>query len=189
VKNIFRVPLDLINRYSTGTTVIILFVIAQIIYFLMLFYTIPIVTNFANGMEIFDLQPTGFSSNYALTLLEGLGAEGRDYYLYRQIPLDMIYPSLFGISFSLLLNYIFKKAKLCSKYYILTLIPLFAGLFDYIENIGIILMLTSYPSFSSLLANVTSLFSILKSISTTLFFLLLFIGFIRLILIKYKKSS
>ncbi len=148
MKNISSTILNLISKYSNGKIIIILFILTQIIYFLMLFYTIPIVTNYANGMEILDLQPLGFTAEYALNLMESLGSEGRDYYLCRQIPLDLIYPLLFGITYSLLLFYLFKKTKIKDRYYFLTLIPLFGGFFDYIENIGIILMLKSYPNFS-----------------------------------------
>ena len=181
--------LKLIDKYSTGKIVLILFIITQIIYFLMLLYTIPIVTNYANGMDILDLQPTGFSADYALALLEKLGAKGRDYYLLRQIPLDMIYPFLFGVSYSLLLGYLFKKTNLKNNYYFLTLMPLIAGLFDYMENIGIIVMLKSFPNFSSNVANITSLFSILKSISTTIFFTLLVIGLVVVVANRYKNTS
>lgn len=189
MKKLISNTLDLIDKYSTGKIVIILFILTQIIYFLMLLYTIPIVANYANGMEIFDLQPTGFSADYALSLLESLGVEGREYYLWRQIPLDFLYPLLFGVTYSLLLGFLFKKAKINNKYFYLTLVPLFAGLFDYMENIGIIFMLNSFPSFSINLANVTSFFSILKSISTTIFFVLLFIQIVALVLNRYKNAS
>ena len=144
--------------------------------------------NYANGMKILDLQPTGYSADYAKTLFDNLGTGGRDYYLYRQIPLDMIYPFLFAVTYSLLLTYLFKKSfNPESKLHFLSIIPLFGGLFDYFENIGIIIMLSIYPGFSIHLANITSLFSILKSISTTLFFVLLVVGIVGFIIKKFMK--
>ena len=156
----------------------------------MLLYTIPNLMNYTNGMKILDLQPTGFSAEYAKTLFDNLGVIGRDYYLYTQLPLDMIYPFLFAVAYSLLLTFLFKKSfNPESKLHFLSIIPLFGGLFDYFENIGIIIMLSIYPSFSTHLANVTSLFSVLKSISTTIFFVLLVIGIVGIIIKKFRKSQ
>ncbi len=179
-----------LGKYSTGRNVILLFLITQIIYFIMVLYTIPNVVSYADGMKVLDMQPTGYSAEYANTLLNRLGSEGRDYYLYKQIPMDMIYPFLFAITYSLLLIYLFKKSfNIESKMHYLTIVPLFGGFFDYLENIGIIVMLLDYPDFSTLLANVTNVFSILKSVSTTLFFILLFVGAVGLIMKKIRKSE
>ena len=163
-----------LDKYSSGKNVIILFAATLIVYLVMLFVTIPNVMNYADGMEILDMQPAGYSTEYAKTLLDSLGNDGRHAYLYYQIPLDMIYPLLFAITYSLMLAYFFKKIlKENNKLFVLSIVPLIAGLFDYLENIGIIIMLTSFPSFSAFTANVTNIFSIIKSFATTLFFLIL----------------
>ena len=180
----------LLGKYSTGRIVIFLFVITQIIYLLMLLYTIPNVMSYANGMKILDLIPTGYSVDYVKSLFYELGIVGRDYYLFRQIPVDMIYPFLFAVTYSLLLTYLFKNSfNPESKIHFLSILPLFGGFFDYLENIGIIFMLSIYPKFFDLLASVTNLFSILKSFSTTLFFILLVIGIVGFISTKFKKTQ
>ncbi len=187
---LFRNIKHLLGKHSTGRNVIFLLVITQIIYFLMLLYTIPTVMSYANGMKILDLMPMGYSADYAKRLFDELGVVGRNYYLFRQIPLDMIYPFLFAVTYSLLLTYLFKKSfDSESKLQFLSIIPLFGGFFDYLENIGIIIMLFSYPKFSAILASVTNLFSILKSISTTLFFVLLVIGIVAFIIKKFRKTQ
>lgn len=179
-----------LGRYSTGRNVILLIIITQIIYFLMLLYTIPNVMGYANGMKILDLMPTGYSADYAKNLFDELGIAGRDYYLFRQLPLDMIYPFLYALTYSLLLTYLFKKSfNPESILLFLNIIPLLGGFFDYLENIGIIIMLADYPDFSVLLANMTNLFSLLKSISTTLFFILLIVEIVGFIIIKFRKAQ
>ncbi|MBL1215690.1 MAG: hypothetical protein D8M61_20270 [Ignavibacteriae bacterium] len=173
MNKLFNKILTTIDKYSSGKNVLIFFTAAIIVYFVMLFVTIPNVMNYANGMELFDLQPTGYSAEYAKALLDTLGSEGRQAYLYYQIPLDMVYPLLFALTYSLMLFYLFKKIlKTNSKLFALSIVPLIAGFFDYLENIGIIIMLVMYPGFSTITANVTNIFSILKSFSTTLFFLI-----------------
>ncbi|MCB0731749.1 MAG: hypothetical protein KDC88_12015 [Ignavibacteriae bacterium] len=187
---LFNKVQQLLEKYSTGRILIILFVITQIVYLLMLLYTIPNLMSYANGMKILDLMPTGYSVDYAKSLFYELGIVGRDYYLFRQIPVDMIYPFLFAVTYSLLLTYLFKSSFTPeSKIHYLSILPLFGGFFDYLENIGIILMLSNYPKFLDLLANVTNLFSILKSISTTLFFISLVVGIVGFISKKFKKTQ
>jgi hypothetical protein len=61
-----------------------------------------------------------------------------------------------------------------------TLLPLFAGVADYIENIGIVLMLKSFPDVSAEVAGLTNVFSITKSLTTTIFFIVLIIVLVSL---------
>jgi len=180
---------ELLNKHSTGKTVFILFIITQAIYVLMFMVTIPNVMEYSNGMKVLDNQPTGYSSEYAHQLFDTLGEKGRSEYLFKQIPIDMIYPGLFALAYSLLLFYLFKKSfKLNKKIYILSLVPIVAGLFDYLENIGIIVMISIYPQFLSSIANITNIFSLAKSLFTTLFFVLLIVGVVTLIVKKIRNN-
>ena len=183
-----KIVQQLFGKYSSGRNVIILLIATQIFYFTMILYTIPQLMNYADGMNTLDMLPTGYSPEYVKTLLDTLGTVGRDYYLFTQIPIDMIYPFLFAISYSILLTYLFRKSfNHNSKLQYLCLIPLLGGLFDYLENIGIILMISYYPKFSNLLAEVTNVFSILKSVSTTLFFVSLLVGIISITIQKFNQ--
>ena len=152
---------QLLKKYGKGEKVLLLFLITNLVYAFMILITIPKVMKYANGMNLFDMMPTGYSIQYTKTLLETLGIQGRKTYLYSQIPVDMIYPLLFGITYCLLVVYLLNKIKLIEKPIIyLSLLPIFAGLFDYLENIGIITMLNSYPDFSSLTSEITNVFTI-----------------------------
>jgi len=154
--------------------------IASLLYFNFVFEFHPL---FFLAQNVF----LGISAFYLI--FDTLGEKGRSVYLFNQIPVDMIYPGLFAISYSLLLFYLFKKSfKPNSKIYALSLVPLFGGLFDYLENIGIIVMISIYPQFSSNISNITNTFSILKSIFTTLFFTLLIIGIVALVVKKRRKN-
>lgn len=169
----------IIKRNLAGRKILILLILTNIIYALMLTITIPKVMSIAGGMKLLDMMPTGYTPEYVNSLLNALGETGRHAYLYNQIPLDMIYPFLFGISYCLLLAYIFKKpGKLDSNVFYLCLIPLFSGLFDYAENIGIITILNSYPDNPVILSQTTNVFSVLKSAFTTIYFIILIISII-----------
>ncbi len=151
----------------------------------MLLYSIPQVEQYAPGIKIFDLSPGGYSYEYSMQLLATLGIAGRDTYLYRQLPLDFVYPVFFAISSCLLLAWVFSKGKVQTPaVYYLCLVPILAGLFDYLENIQIILMLVSYPDISERRVVVSSLTTIGKSGLTTAFLVILVIGCFR---IAWKK--
>ncbi len=178
---------NLIQKYSTGKLVVLFFILTMIVYSTMLIYTIPLVTSFAPEMKLFDLSPMGYSTSYALTLLETLGMNGREKYLTYQLPLDFIYPALFAITFSIMLTWSFSKyLHKNSKFYFLVLIPYFVGFFDYLENVLIISMLKSFPDVSPLLVKLSSTSTIIKSVSTSLFFVLLILSFILMFKNKYK---
>ena len=170
---------DLVRKNINGKRVLILFILTNIIYAIMLIVTIPNVMNYAGGMRLLDMMPTGYSLEYVSSLLNALGEQGRHAYLYNQIPVDMVYPFLFGISYCLILAYFINKlGKLESSLFYLCLLPLLAGLFDYFENLGIIALLNSYPHTSVVLSQITNVCSVLKSAFTTIYFSILIITLI-----------
>ena len=179
-----------IERVSTGKIVLSFFIPTMVIYSIMLLYTIPQVEQYAPGMKLFDLSPTGYSFEYALELLHTLGRNGRDIYLYKQLPLDFIYPVLFAVSSSLLLSWLFlKSVNANSKMFYFCLVPIGAGLFDYLENIFIISILKSYPNITDINVSYASFMTIIKSGLTTAYFVLLIVGCVLLLKQKWKDKS
>ena len=164
---------NLISKNLKGKIIIPLFLLAGIFYTIMLTITIPKVTGFSNGMKILDMMPTGYDAAYVNTLLNTLGEKGRNAYLYNQIPFDMVFPLFFGISLCLIFAYILKRlGKLEGSLFYICYLPLISALFDYGENIGIITLLNSYPNQINLMAQITNVFSVLKSSTTTLDFII-----------------
>jgi len=181
--------LNALKKLASGRIVFILFTLTMTIYLLMLLYSIPLVERYAPNTALFDLSPSGYSYQHAVSLLEELGNEGRQIYLSRQLPLDFIYPGLFAISYTLLLIWLYSKSvKDTSKIFYLAFIPALGGLFDYLENIYIIRMINAFPDLPARLVQVASTFTLLKSIFTTVFFFLLFAGFAAFVFTKYKTK-
>ncbi len=177
-----------VQKYSTGKIVSVMFVLTMIVYVLMLTYSIPAVSAFAPELPLFDLSPAGYTFAYANELLGTLGAEGRQLYLTTQLPLDFIYPGLFAITYSLLLVWLFRKTfKANSKIYYVALVPFLAGIFDYMENLFIIKMINSFPNLQESTVEIANAFTILKSGFTTVFFVLLLVGFV--LLLKQKLTT
>ena len=174
--------MKLIQKYSTGKKVILLFSINMAVYMTILFYSIPKVVTSAPEMKLFDVSPSGYTTEYATSLLNAIGPKGRDLYLSLQLPLDFIYPGLFIISYPLLFAWFLKKNYGSeSKVYYALYIPIFAGLFDYTENVLIIMMLKAYPNLGSGLVTAASLATIIKSILSSIFFTLLSLSIIQVI--------
>lgn len=164
----------LINKNLSGKKVLILLLLTNLVYAFMLIITIPKVMTYSGGLKLPDMMPLGYDLEYINTLFETLGEKGRDVYLFNQLPVDMIYPLLFAISYSLLMAYFLKKLdKLDSVLFYLSWLAIIAGSADYLENIGIVVMLNNYPDITSNSANLTNSFTIIKSMTTTLYFIAL----------------
>ena len=145
---------------------------------------------FSKGMALLDMMPSSYSSEYIHTLFTTLGNKGREVYLFNQIPIDMIYPVLFGISYCLLLAFVLNKLnKLNTILFYGCFFPLIAGIADYMENFNIIAMLTNYPNISSPIATMTNSFTILKSVFTTIYFVILLVAFVALGIKFIKRIS
>lgn len=181
---------NIIIKNLTGKTVLILFIITNIFYLLMLTVTIPKTMSFSNEMKLLDMMPMGYNFEYVTALLTTLGEEGRNVYLLNQIPLDMIYPGLFGISYCLILAYFIKRLdRLNSTLFYLCIAPLVAGIADYFENLGIIILLRNFTDISPDIVTTTCFFSIVKSVSTTVSFLALIVILITLGIRIWSKNK
>jgi len=181
--------INVLQKYATGRNVLGLFIITTFMYLLILFYSSPSVTVQTPGAKIFDMSPLGYSYDYAENLLTAIGPEGRDTYIKLQLPIDFVYPGLFALTYSMLLVWLLKKRfDAVSKIFFLALVPVAAGFFDYLENIGIIVMLKSYPVVNPGVVSISSAFSVLKSILTATFYILLVYGLILLFKKKRRRS-
>ena len=90
---------DLLEKYSTGKILLILFLITQFLYFIILLVSIPYVMQYSDSMKLLDMMPTGYDIEYGEKLFETLGEKGRYAYLFIQIPIDLIYPAFFIIAY------------------------------------------------------------------------------------------
>ncbi|SDQ54763.1 hypothetical protein [Flagellimonas zhangzhouensis] len=173
--------INLIEGKNFGKIVLTLFILTNAIYLYMIMVTIPLTMNFSNGMQLLDMKPSGYDFNYVNELFKSLGENGRKTYLTKQIPVDMVYPFLFGSTYSLLMAFFFKKLqKLKPPYSYLCFVPVVAGIADYAENFGIISLLKNYPELLETSVVLTNTFTLIKSVSTSIFFIILLIVLVSL---------
>lgn len=167
---------EFIYRHSNGKTVISLLILTSLVFAFMWTVTIPKVMEFSDGMKLLDLMHAGYDAEYVGTLFDALGTHGRNAYLYNQIPADMFFPGLFGLTYCFLFVWFLKKINQHeSPLFYFSLLPLVSGISDYIENIGIVTMLKQYPNVSEETVSVTNTFSMFKSASATFYFFALFV--------------
>ncbi|MDP2721504.1 MAG: hypothetical protein Q8O72_02000 [Bacteroidales bacterium] len=183
----------LIAKHIQGRKVFIFFILTNLIYAFMLVVTIPMTLAYAPDSKLLDMMPAGYNLKDVTDLFAALGAEGRHTYLFYQIPVDMVYPMLFAIGYCLLMAYFLNKlGKLRSPYFYLALLPLVAGAADYLENMGFITLLNQYPDINPTLVKISGVFSVIKSSSTTIYFISLIVvltAFLIQILSKKKAKK
>jgi hypothetical protein len=139
---------------------------AMIIYLVMVLGTLKHLSDLAMVLP-FDLRPTGYSQADAAGLLEALGEAGRQYYLTRQIPLDMVYPALLALTLISTLRWRAARFGPTLMTRIGGPLAVMAAAFDYLENLGIFFMLTAGAEPYPMIIQASSMASILKSALTT----------------------
>jgi hypothetical protein len=111
----------------------------------------------------FDMRPFGYDALGAAQFLDALGAEGRNYYLSRQIPIDMVYPALFAMTLVSLFRGLRQRVvgrNLCNAGIAFSV---GAALCDYAENLGIAAMIKTWPTLSPALVHASSGATVAKS--------------------------
>ncbi len=139
---------------------------ATIVYVAMIFGPLARLTEIA-GAPPLDMRPMGYTVAEARLFLENLGAQGRSLYLWRQIPLDLIYPALLVLTLTQTLAWTRSHFPWPRLVTLGSLCAIVAGAADYLENMGIVTMLVTWPDPGTSLVVATSAASVTKSIATT----------------------
>ncbi len=143
------------------------------------------------GSKPFDLRPGGYSHDSARDLINALGQEGSRIYLWRQIPLDTVYPALFAISVAGSINWLSGRfaAPFRRWFRAAATAAYFAAFADYVENAMIVAMLTTGSDLSPSLTQIASAATIFKSVLTTLSVVALLLAAILSFAVKLKRSG
>ena len=123
---------------------------------------------FANMSAV--LAPTGpidlqffYTPDTAYSMIADYGPEIRAQYRTFALTADVIYPVVYTILFSLLISWLFKRGlDPDHRLHILNLAPLGAGVFDLLENLAVVGMLSVFPATPAWLAWVATMFTMVK---------------------------
>lgn len=81
------------------------------------------------------------------SMIERYGEFGRPFYRNVELTIDIIYPVVYLFAFGLLISWLFQRGFAPqSKMMMLNVMPVGAWLFDLLENINIVTMLSMYPA-------------------------------------------
>ena len=152
-----------IEKTANGRIVLIFFALAIAAYLVMLLVTIPAIRESTGGVEVFDLRYMGYSVDEARFILSSLPEAAKSYYSGVQIPIDFAYPLLLALFGAFTLGWARRRVAIPRWTIVL---PFFVVFFDYLENIFVLLMLRG--SDSTRLISVANIWTVSKSISTTL---------------------
>ena len=150
------------GKIATGAALL-----ATSVYFAMVGVTLAHL-EFVSGQVPFDMRPFGYGPSDARALLDALGADGREYYLGRQIPLDSLYPALLALTLSSTICWFGRRMPNKRLVHVGVAFAVGSALFDYIENLGIVAMIHGWPNLSGSLVYAASTATIAKSVITTL---------------------
>lgn len=132
-------------------------------------------TKITGGDQILDSQ-LFYTQHEAFKNLSNYGNDGRNYYYYIQL-LDLLFPIIYTFLFAMILSTVLMKALPDNeRLWKLNLIPILAGVADYTENVGIFIMLRSYPDISKTLPTITNIAGIVKFSTLTLIMLIIIIA-------------
>lgn len=168
------------KKSVTRNTLIFSGAVTLIICCVMNLYLLPLIESTTQGIRAFDMNSLGYSFEQAKTFVSLLSEEGMKTYLFRQLPLDFIYPIAYTVFFSLSI------LKLRGDKKWLVVFPLLLMISDYIENIITIVMLRT--DFSSSVAAAGSCVTTIKSVLMYITIILVLVLFV-LWLIKRRKEK
>jgi hypothetical protein len=164
--------IDRIWTRHAGRAAICTGIIGAAIYLIMITVTLAHIKAVSGHMP-FDMRPLGYSPQDATALLEGLGVQGRQYYLHRQIPLDTVYPALLAATLLFAMRCFGTRIANDRFVRVGIILSVGAALCDYVENLGVVAMILSWPTLSDALVYASSAASISKSVLTTAAFICL----------------
>ncbi len=159
---------SILLKTSSVKKIGVTFVASHFILLIMMVYTFPVI-NSQIGTKAFDLQNLGYSLSTAELIISKLNNETTNLYLFPQLTLlDVFYPFLLALFLS---SFLFRLIKITNSStritFPLLLLPFLAMVFDYSENICIILMITKSVEISKSFVLLSSTLTILKSLLTT----------------------
>ena len=179
-----------LNRMSSKSGIVILFLLAHLVLIMMMVFTFPRI-NAQLGTQAFDLKTFGYSQEEATLMIQNLDQSTIDFYIFPQLLLlDILYPILLALFLSTLIIRLTNLIKVNQNHFFssLFILPFIAMFIDYFENIMISLMITNPTNVSPEVIKTASIFTQMKGGFTTLSWLVILI-LLGIWLINKRKNN
>jgi len=143
----------------------------------------------SGGTGPIDLQ-LFYTPEKVYSMVESYGEAGRASYRAFELTGDIIYPIVYTLFFSLFITWLFQRGfPSNSKMQALNVIPLGGWLFDLLENLGIVTMLSVFPSTPDALAWVTATATLIKWLFAAATIVLILVGLVKAAMNGFKKQA
>jgi hypothetical protein len=107
-----------------------------------------------------------------------------------ELTADIIYPIVYTLFYGLLISWLFQRGfKSDSPMQKYNVMPVGAWFFDLLENVGILTMLSMYPSQPAFMAWLTMIFGSLKWLSFLITIGLVLVGLVRAAMNGFRKQT
>ncbi len=117
-----------------------------------------------------------YTAEHLYKIAEIYGEDGRIAYVKMHTCFDVIWPVVYVGFLAVSLSWIFSRVSGRSVYHRLNLIPVFAGIFDFLENLFTSIVMLRYPEFSRGIDSLAPIATLMKWILIYLSVLILLIG-------------
>jgi hypothetical protein len=143
----------------------------------------------SGGVGPLDLQ-LFYTPEKVYGMIEAYSPDLRVSYRLFEMTGDIIYPIVYTLFFSLAITWLFQRGFASnSKMQKFNVLPFGSWLFDLLENICIVTMLTIYPSTPPALAWISAVFTLVKWLFAGATVILLLIGLIMAVKNGFKKQA
>lgn len=179
---------SLLKKLATRNGIIVLFLATHSVLAVMMFYTFPVI-NEQIGTQAFDLKTFGYSQEEAVGIVSSLDQDTKELYLFPQLfLLDVLYPLLLALMLGAMMIRLMRSLIEDERaiWYRLYLLPFAAMIFDYVENILIVIMISSNEMINPKLVQVSSMFTQLKSMVTIICWVIIIVLFVLWLVKKYS---
>jgi len=119
-------------------------------------FSIPKIQQISGGLGIPDSE-LYYSFTQLSMMFDKYGANGREAYLNLQW-IDMLYPVVYSLLLGSILYFLYKR----SRFQWVVLIPLFAAIFDYLENIMLRINVLTFPNMNDVMVSMSSIATFMK---------------------------
>jgi len=121
--------------------------------------------------------------------VDAYGEQGRNVYRIFALTGDIAYPIIYSIFLGLAITFLFRRIfPLESGWQKLNLLPFAALLFDVLENLGIVALLSTYPQQLTWLAVLTIIINFIKWVCAGGSTLLVLAGFVGWLVVSIRKN-
>jgi hypothetical protein len=178
------------HSWAKGWRVIVLLIAETV----MMAYVMPLAAGimaFAANNSVMPLDLMFFyTPDQALAMIERYGEAGRSIYFRIELTADIIYPMIYTLFYGSLISWLFQRAfPPDSKWQKWNVMPVFAWVFDMLENMGIVSMLSMYPSVPDVAGWITMIFGTLKWAFAFVSMGLVLVGLVKAGMNRFRKQG